>query len=91
MTDKDSRLDRIEEKIDKLTEAMINVARAEEKLIALENKYSSHYDRMNSFSRKLDEQQKDVEQLKAQVQNNSKFNWLIITALAANIVASILM
>ena len=48
------RLDRIEEKIDKLSEAMISIARAEEKLIAIENNNHANYDRMNRFSAKLD-------------------------------------
>ena len=37
----ESRLDRIESKIDKLSEAMITVARAEEKLISMEQKYAA--------------------------------------------------
>lgn len=48
------RLDRIEEKIDRLSEAMISIARAEEKLIAIEKNNHANYDRMNRFSQKLD-------------------------------------
>lgn len=48
------RLDRIEEKIDKLSDAMISLARAEEKLIAIEKNNHANYDRMNRFSAKLD-------------------------------------
>mgnify|MGYP003642257743 CR=1 FL=1 len=50
-----TRLDRIEDKIDKLSLAMVSIARAEEKLIAMESKYSAQYDRMNKFSNKLDD------------------------------------
>ena len=50
-----TRLDRIEDKIDKLSVAMVSIARAEEKLIAIEQKYSAQYDRMNKFSGKLDD------------------------------------
>lgn len=53
--DQSTRLDRIENKIDKLSEAMISIARAEEKLISMEQKYSAQYDRMNKFSSKLDD------------------------------------
>ena len=35
MTDQEDRLSRIEEKVDKLSEAIIAIARAEEKLIQL--------------------------------------------------------
>lgn len=56
------RLDRIEEKLDKLGDAMISIARAEEKLIAMEAKYASQYDRMNRFSEKLDSIEKVLQQ-----------------------------
>ena len=56
------RLDRIEEKLDKLGDAMVAIARADEKLIAMEQKYASQYDRMNRFSEKLDSIEKTVQQ-----------------------------
>lgn len=56
------RLDRIEDKLDKLGEAMISIARAEEKLIAMEAKHAAQYDRMNRFSEKLDSIEKMVQQ-----------------------------
>lgn len=49
------RLDRIEGKIDKLSDAMISLARAEEKLIAIEKNNHANFDRMNRFSQKLDQ------------------------------------
>lgn len=55
------RLDRIEEKIDKLSDAMISLARAEEKLIAIEKNNHANYDRMNRFSEKLDAIENKVE------------------------------
>jgi uncharacterized coiled-coil protein SlyX len=57
-----TRLDRIEEKLDKLGEAMVSIARAEEKLIAMEQKHAAQYDRMNKFSEKLDNIEKIVQQ-----------------------------
>lgn len=54
------RLDRIETKIDKLSDAMISLARAEEKLIAIEKNNHSNYDRMNKFSMKLDDIERKV-------------------------------
>ena len=53
-TIQNQRLDRIEDKIDKLAEAMVAIARAEEKLVNMEQKYMAQYDRMNRFSEKLD-------------------------------------
>ncbi|MAI05387.1 MAG: hypothetical protein CMA07_06715 [Euryarchaeota archaeon] len=55
------RLDRIEEKIDKLSDAMISLARAEEKLIAIEKNNHNHFERMNKFSQKLDDIEKKVD------------------------------
>ena len=57
-----TRLDRIEDKIDKLSVAMVSIARAEERLIAMEQKYSAQYDRMNKFSGKLDDIEAKVTQ-----------------------------
>ncbi len=56
------RLDRIEDKLDKLSEAMVSIARAEEKLIAMEAKHAAQYERMNRFSEKLDSIEKMVQQ-----------------------------
>lgn len=50
----ESRLDRIESKIDKLSDAMISLARTEEKILAMEQNHRNQYDRMNRFSEKLD-------------------------------------
>tara|TARA_B100001248_G_scaffold949_1_gene677 strand:+ start:7660 stop:7989 length:330 start_codon:yes stop_codon:yes gene_type:complete len=57
----ESRLDRIETKIDKLADAMISLARAEEKIIALQDDHENMRERMNKLSVKLDEIQKAVD------------------------------
>ena len=51
----ENRLDKIEEKIDKLTDAMVSIARAEEKLQNMEKNWQTNYERMNRFSQKLDD------------------------------------
>lgn len=55
------RLDRIESKIDKLADAMIAIARAEEKLISIEKNNQNNFERMNKFSQKLDHIEKKVD------------------------------
>lgn len=50
----DARLDRIETKIDKLSDAMISLARTEEKILAMEENNRSYYDRLNKHSEKID-------------------------------------
>lgn len=51
----EQRLARIEDKIDKLSDAMIDLARAEEKLINIDKANSQHFERMNHFSKRMDE------------------------------------
>ena len=55
------RLDRIEEKLDRLTDAMVAMARAEEKIIALQDDHENMRERLNKLSVKLDEIQKSVD------------------------------
>ena len=57
----ESRLDRIESKIDKLADAMISLARAEEKIIALQDDHDNMRERINKLSIKLHEIQKAVD------------------------------
>jgi len=57
----ESRLDRIEEKIDKLADAMISLARAEEKILSLQGDHENMRERLNKLSVKLDEIQKSVD------------------------------
>lgn len=54
------RLDRIEEKIDKLSDAMVSLARTEEKISQMEKNHQVAYERMNRFSQKLDAIEKKV-------------------------------
>jgi len=56
----EQRLARIEDKIDKLSDAMINLARAEEKLINIEKANSQHFERMNRFSQRMDDIEDNV-------------------------------
>ncbi|MEL0101561.1 MAG: hypothetical protein VW862_07675 [Euryarchaeota archaeon] len=54
------RLDRIEEKIDKLADAMVSLARTEEKIMSMEKENHNHFERMNRFSEKLDNVERKV-------------------------------
>lgn len=55
-----TRLDRIEEKIDKLSDAMVSIARAEERIVAIEQDRKDYVERMNSHSMKIDELDRKV-------------------------------
>ena len=87
----DNRLDRIEEKIDKLVEAIISIARAEEKIITL-----------SSFSKQQARQIQDlinrIEELEISVAKNSntvrlvnRTFWLVISSAITAIVAMMFM
>ena len=76
------RLDRFEEKLDKLAEAMIAMARAEEKIIALQDDHENMRCRLNKLSVKLDEIQKTVDDNSRTV---SIINKVVYVAVAAAI------
>lgn len=85
------RLDKIEEKIDRLTDAMVSIARAEEKLAHMETQQSSHYDRMNKFSEKLDSIEEQVRDNATTVNLINKLFWVAIVAISGAIAAQIWM
>jgi uncharacterized protein Yka (UPF0111/DUF47 family) len=58
----DQRLERIEEKLDQLTDAMISLARAEEKLAQMAKNQDNNHERVNRLSEKLDEIEKKVDE-----------------------------
>ena len=57
----ETRLDRIEEKLDSLTEAMVALARAEEKIAGIKEDQLMMYERVNRLSAKLDDVEKVVQ------------------------------
>lgn len=73
------RLDRIEEKIDKLSDAMISLARAEERLIAIEKQNFATYERMNKHSVKLDDIDERVTRNENTINIVNKVFWIIAT------------
>ena len=87
MTDPETnrRFDRLEVKIDKLTEVLTNVARVEEKLIGTDARLKRHEYR-------LDENEKKIEEVEGQVRTNSqvvKVGQGIATSLWAALVGAI--
>ena len=83
----ESRLDKIEDKIDKLTDTMVSMARAEEKITALRTDQNKMYDRINRLSVKLDEIQYKVDENARTVNLINKLFWVVIVA-SAGAVAS---
>lgn len=57
-----NRLDRIEEKLDKLADAMVSIARAEEKIASMQDFQHNQIERVNRLSVKLDDIEKKVDE-----------------------------
>ena len=74
------RLDRIEAKIDKLSETVISLARAEEKLISLENDKKFLMDRMIKNEEKIDVVEKKVDETSITVRVINRLFWIVIVA-----------
>ena len=85
------RLDRIESKLDKLAEAMVSLARAEEKMNGMKEDHEKMYDRVNRLSAKLDEIDRKVEDNAHTVQIINKLFWVAIVAIAGSIAAQLWM
>ena len=85
------RLDRIDDKFDKLADAMVAMARAEEKLEALQNEHNKMYERVNRLSAKLDDIESGVQENSKTVQVINKLFWVAIVAASGAIAANIWM
>ena len=72
----ESRLDKIEDKIDKLTDTMVSMARAEEKITALRTDQNKMYERINRLSGKLDDIQFKVDENARTVALVNKLFWV---------------
>lgn len=78
-----ARLDRIEEKIDRLAETVISLARAEEKLISLENDKKFLMDRMIKTEEKVDGIERKLDETAVTVTVINRLFWIAISVTAA--------
>ena len=86
-----TRLDRIETKLDQLTDAMVMLARAEERLAGLKDDHDRAFERMNRLSRKLDDIEKQVQDNASTVRIINKLFWVAVIAIAGSIAAQLWM
>lgn len=82
-----ARLDRIENKLDQLTEAMVAMARAEEKIASLQSDQNNLFERMNRHSEKLDDIQRLVDDNHRTISIINKLFWVITVAVVGSLVA----
>ena len=87
----DTRLTRIEEKLDKLADAMVSIARAEEKIEAMSDEHQKQYERINKLSQKIDDIEKIVLDNQRTVQFMHKLFWVVVVAAAGAIATNIWM
>lgn len=79
------RLDRIESKIDTLSDAMIQLARAEEKLSNIESNTRNQYERLNRHSEKIDQLDAELKQTQTRQEFILRFMWVIISGVFATL------
>ena len=82
------RLDRIEEKIDKLADAMISLARAEEKIASIANQQANQTERLNRLSEKIDDIAARAADNTRTVQLINKLFWVVIAAAVAAVTSN---
>jgi ribosome-binding ATPase YchF (GTP1/OBG family) len=82
-----ARLDRIENKLDQLTEAMVAMARAEEKIASLQGDQNNLFERMNRHSEKLDDIQRIVDDNHRTIGIINKVFWITMVAVIGSLVA----
>jgi translation initiation factor 2 alpha subunit (eIF-2alpha) len=87
----EGRLDRIEQKIDKMSEAIIQMARLEAKIDNYEIYREESWKRMNKFSEKLDSIEKTVDDNHRTVSTINKLFWVVIIAAAGAIATNLWM
>jgi hypothetical protein len=89
-----NRLDRIENKIDRLSEAMIDLARAEEKLVNFERFNQQLLDRIEStntrVNNRIDALRKDTDANTAHVKLVNKISIIALTAVTGVVVKLVL-
>jgi SMC interacting uncharacterized protein involved in chromosome segregation len=83
-----ARLDRIEQKIDKLAETVISLARAEEKLIALEEDRSVIHKQLERQTETISKLEKRVSENEVTIRVINRIFWIMTTAIVTGAVGT---
>lgn len=73
----DDRLARIEDKLDKVSDAIVALARVEEKIADLETRREEGHERLNKISTKVDNIDSGVITMRERVNVLTKICWLV--------------
>ena len=79
------RLQRIEDKLDKMSDAIVALARVEEKIMDLEVRRAEGHERLNRMSAKLDDVDSHVTSMRERMAVMTKIMWVVGTAVVAAI------
>jgi predicted nucleic acid-binding Zn-ribbon protein len=79
-----NRLDRIEEKIDKLADAVVSLARAEEKLLTLEKEHSILMQQIIKLNDRIEITEKNLIELSGSISFASKIFWFVLSAMISS-------
>ena len=77
----DDRLLRIEQKVDKLSDAVISIARAEEKLIQLGTLTDVLFKKIEDMNNRMIEMEKTTAETRAFVNGFNKLTWVFVSGL----------
>lgn len=81
MGDQEDRLSRIEDKVDKLSDAVISIARAEEKLIQLGTLTDVLFKKLDDMNARMAEMEKTTSETKAFINGFNKLTWIFVSGL----------
>ena len=81
MHEQEDRLIRLEEKIDKLSEAVVSIARAEEKLIQLGTLTDVLFKKIEDMNSRMIEMEKTTAETKAFMTSFNKVTWVFVSGL----------
>jgi hypothetical protein len=81
MPENEDRLTRMEEKIDKLSDAVISIARAEEKLIQLGTLTDVLFKKIDDMGERMIEMEKTSAETKAFMNGFNKITWVFVSGL----------
>jgi len=79
------RLDRIESKIDKLAETVVQMARVEEKLLSLESDKKVIFTKLLRLEEQVEIHDRKIEDSAITVKAINRLFWLIVTALVGTV------
>ena len=75
----EERMDRIESKIDKLSEVLVQMARVEERILNGEEQHKEIRSDIRKLNEKVDEMEKVVQKNQITVNIINRISWIIIT------------